>query len=348
MTFKLLTLAAIFAIAAPGPTSPDPLTTWPGFRGHNLSGVSPATKVPERWSQKENVKWVAPIAGNGWSSPIVWNDTVYVTSAIGKRAFKQPSPGLYGNDYIAELLQQGLSNEEMMKRVKARDSELPEESDELRYMLYALDVKTGKVKWEREAIRTLPFGGRHRKNTYASETPFTDGERIYVSFGQNVGLFCYSMDGTLLWKKQWTQQPIYLDFGTASSPVVHDGRVVLLHDNEKSSYITALDVKTGAELWTTPRAAGRVELLMDDAVRLEASPADRDRHDRSWADRLLRSRGEGAVARRRHVAVDSVAERLERDALCRNRFTGRRQPAVPGDQARGNRRHLAEARHDSQ
>ncbi len=132
MTFKLLALAAAFAIAAAGPASPDPLTTWPGFRGHNLSGISPATKVPERWSQKENVKWTAPIAGNGWSSPIVWGDTVYVTSAIGKKAFKQPSPGLYGNDYVAELLQQGLSNEEMMKRVKARDNELPEESDALR------------------------------------------------------------------------------------------------------------------------------------------------------------------------------------------------------------------------
>ena len=113
-----------------------------------------------------------------------------------------------------------------MKRAKARDSETPEESAELRYMLYALDAKTGKVKWEREAIKTLPFRGRHRKNTYASETPFTDGERLYVSFGQNVGLFCYTMDGKPLWKKQWTQQPIYLDFGTASSPVVHDGRVI--------------------------------------------------------------------------------------------------------------------------
>ena len=101
----------------------------------------------------------------------------------------------------------------------------------------------------------LPFGGRHRKNTYASETPFTDGERLYVSFGQNVGLFVYSMDGKLLWKKQWTPQPIYLDFGTASSPVVHDGRVYLLHDNETASYITALDAKTGEEVWTTPRPA---------------------------------------------------------------------------------------------
>jgi outer membrane protein assembly factor BamB len=253
MPLKLIVFVSLaLGIAASNP--PDPATTWPGFRGHNLSGVSPVTKIPDRWSEKENVKWTVEIAGNGWSSPIIWGDTVYVTSAIGKKAFKQPTAGLFGNDFIAEMVQQGLSQEEIMKRAKARDSETPEESAELRYMLYALDAKTGKVKWEREAIETLPFRGRHRKNTYASETPFTDGERLYVSFGQNVGLFCYTMDGKPLWKKQWTQQPIYLDFGTASSPVVHNGRVILLHDNETASYITALDAKTGAEIWTTPRS----------------------------------------------------------------------------------------------
>ena len=255
MTAKTLTLVATLAIATTPAAPPDPGTTWPGFRGHDLSGVSPSTRIPDRWSKTENVKWSIPVPGNGWSSPIVWGDTIYLTSAIGKKPFKQPTAGLYGNDYIAELAQQGLSNEEIMKRAQARDSETPEESSELRYMLYALDAKTGKVKWEREAIKTLPFGGRHRKNTYATETPFTDGERIYVSFGQNVGMFCFTMDGALLWKKQWQQQPIYLDFGTASSPVVHDGRVYLLHDNEKASYITALDAKTGAEVWNTPRAA---------------------------------------------------------------------------------------------
>ena len=255
MTAKTLTLVATLAIATTPAAPPDPGTTWPGFRGHDLSGVSPSTRIPDRWSKTENVKWSISVPGNGWSSPIVWGDTIYLTSAIGKKPFKQPTAGLYGNDYIAELAQQGLSNEEIMKRAQARDSETPEESSELRYMLYALDAKTGKVKWEREAIKTLPFGGRHRKNTYATETPFTDGERIYVSFGQNVGMFCFTMDGTLLWKKQWQPQPIYLDFGTASSPVVHDGRVYLLHDNEKASYITALDAKTGAEVWNTPRAA---------------------------------------------------------------------------------------------
>jgi outer membrane protein assembly factor BamB len=254
MNLKHFAIVALgLASAAAAPPAAD--LTWPGFRGHDMTGVAMSAKLPDRWSTTENVKWAAAIAGNGWSSPIVWGDTVYVTSAIGTKPFKQPTVGIYGNDYIAELKEQGLSNEEIMKRAMERDSETPEESAEIRYMLYALDARTGKVRWEREAIRMLPFRGRHRKNTYASETPFTDGERIYASFGQNVGLFCYSMDGKLLWKKQWPPQPIYLDFGTASSPVVHGGRVFLLHDNEKSSYITALDAQTGAEVWTTARAA---------------------------------------------------------------------------------------------
>jgi outer membrane protein assembly factor BamB len=218
-----------------------------------MSGVAPAGKVPERWSTTENVRWKIEVPGQGWSSPIVWGNTVFVTSGISGKPFKKPTPGLYGNDYIAQLQKEGLSNEEVMRRVRARDNESPEESDEIRYMVYALDARTGSVKWEQEAHRSKPSGGRHRKNTYASETPYTDGERLYVSFGQNVGLFCYSLTGTLLWKKQWPPQPIYLDFGTASSPTVHGGRIYLLHDSEADSYITSLDAKTGEELWRTSR-----------------------------------------------------------------------------------------------
>ena len=168
-----------------------------------------------------------------------------------------------------------------MRRVRARDNETPEESDEIRYMVYALDAGTGKIKWEREAHKARPSGGRHRKNTYASETPFTDGERLYVSFGQNVGLFCYTLDGTLLWKKHWPPQPIYLDFGTASSPTVHDGRVYLLHDSEADSYITALDAKTGEEVWRTARPrTGLAAIVVDDAVCLDEREAHRDRDAR--------------------------------------------------------------------
>ena len=246
----VLGVSAVVAAIA-GPAAPE--MTWPGFRGHEMSGIAPNARIPEQWDTTRNVKWAAPIAGNGWSSPIVWGDTVYVTSAVGTKPFKQPSTGLYGNDYIAELQAQGVTGAELLKKVQERDNEMPGEAAELRYMLYALDARTGKVKWEREAIKAVPGGGRHRKNTFASETPFTDGERIYASFGQNVGLFVFSMDGKPLWKKQWPPQPIYLDFGTASSPVVHDGRVYLLHDSEQQSCIIALDAKTGDEVWRTER-----------------------------------------------------------------------------------------------
>ena len=248
MFFSLLLLAT-----AAAPLAPE--LTWPGFRGHDMSGVAAKARIPEQWDTKKNVKWVVPVAGHGWSSPIVWGDTVYVTAAVGTKPFKKPSTGLFGNDYIAELQQQGVSGAELMKKVQERDNEMPDEASELRFMLYALDAKTGTVKWEREAVKMVPQGGRHRKNTFASETPFTDGERLYVSFGQNVGLYVFSMEGKPLWQKQFPPQPIYLDFGTASSPIVHDGRVYLLNDSEKLSYITALDARTGAEVWKTERPA---------------------------------------------------------------------------------------------
>jgi outer membrane protein assembly factor BamB len=177
---------------------------------------------------------------------------VIVTSAVSPGAFKQPSPGIYGNDYVAELQASGASDAEIMAKLRARDIESPDESGDLQFMVYSFEVTTGKLRWERLAFKGKPGGGRHRKNTYASETPSTDGERIYALFG-NVGLFCYSMDGTLLWTHRIDPQPRYLDFGTAASPVVHDGRVYILDDNQESSYIAAVDAKTGAVLWKTPR-----------------------------------------------------------------------------------------------
>ena len=243
-------IAAGAAIATLSSAAPP---EWPGFRGPDMSGLALHVKLPDRWSKTEHVKWSIAVPGRGWSSPIVAGGTVYVTSAIGSRPFKQPTPGIYGNDYIAELRAQGLSAAEVNKRLRARDNELPEESDAIRYMVYAFDARTGAPKWEREAYRGLPIGGRHRKNTYASETPFTDGERLYVSFGLNIGVFCYALDGTLLWKRTWPPQPIYLDFGTGSSPIAHDGRVYILQDSERQSFLTALDGRTGEDVWRVPR-----------------------------------------------------------------------------------------------
>ncbi len=224
---------------------------WPQFRGPGGSAVADGAKLPVAWSATQNVAWVADVPGNGWSSPVIAGDRVLLTTARG--AIKPASTGIFGNDYIAELKKQGLPDDEVNKRVIARDIEQTKEVEEVSYLVLAYDVASGKLLWEREAHRGKPFGGRHRKNTYASETPATDGERLFASFGGNVGLFCLSLAGDVRWQRTWEPQSIYLDFGTASSPIVHAGRVYLLRDSEGESFLTALDAKTGDVVWTTPR-----------------------------------------------------------------------------------------------
>jgi len=251
LRFAVVTLACLWGAIA----QPEDAVNWPQFRGANGGGVADSSRLPIRWSSAENVAWKAEIPGRGWSSPIVWGDRVYLTTAVNSGAFKAASTGIYGNDYVAELSKQGLSDDEVLKRLVARDIELASESDEVSYELIALDARTGQVVWQREAHRGKPPGGRHRKNTYASETPATDGERVYASFGGNVGVFCYSREGALLWKQTWAPQPIYLDFGTASSPVVHGGRVYQLHDNDGESFLVALEATTGALVWKAARTA---------------------------------------------------------------------------------------------
>ncbi|HET9371865.1 MAG TPA: PQQ-binding-like beta-propeller repeat protein [Vicinamibacterales bacterium] len=256
LSISIVPALALVAALSVGLRSAAP-DAWPGFRGPTADGRAGDADLPTAWSKTQNVTWSVAVPGRGWSSPIVWRDRIYVTSAIGSKPFKQPSPGLYGNDYIAELRAQGLPPDEINRRVRARDNEIPEESDTIRYMVYAFDLATGKLVWEREAHKGLPSGGRHRKNTYASETPVTDGERLYVSFGQNIGIFAFTLAGDLVWKRTWPPQPIYLDFGTASSPVLHGGRVILLQDSERDSFITAIDARTGADVWRTARPRGR-------------------------------------------------------------------------------------------
>lgn len=254
MRHPLLALAGCLLLTSAAHTAGP--ADWPQFRGPGGAGVADGSTLPERWNVtgRENVAWVTEIPGRGWSSPILWHGRVFVTSAISPGAFKAPSTGIFGNDYAAELEKQGLPESEIVKRVVGRDIELTSETGEISYTVFALDAATGGIVWKQEAHRGRPFGGRHRKNTYASETPATDGERLYASFGGNVGIFCYTLDGALLWTHTWPPQPIYLDFGTASSPVAHKGRVYQLHDNDGQSFLAALDANTGKEVWTVKRS----------------------------------------------------------------------------------------------
>ena len=250
---QLLSLVVLFITTLVPAPAPD--STWPQFRGPSGRAVSPVATLPTKWSTTINVAWAAEIPGRAWSSPIVWGDQIFVTTAISAGVFKQPSPGIYGNDYVAELERQGLSEAQIMEKLRLRDLESPAESGDVQLMVYGLDVATGKIRWQQQAHKGPPVGGRHRKNTYASETPSTDGERVYAMFG-NIGVFCYAMDGKPLWSYKIDPQPRYLDFGTAASPIVHDGRVYIQDDNEVSSYVAALDAKTGAVIWKTARTVG--------------------------------------------------------------------------------------------
>jgi outer membrane protein assembly factor BamB len=225
---------------------------WPAFRGPDANPVAAKGKLPEKWSKTENVEWTAEIPGRGWSSPIVDGRWVFLTTVVTEGKSKPPQIGTeYSNEYAAELIKQGLSEQEMLARLTARDIELPKEVM-LHYFLYCLDIQTGKVVWKQEFHSGQPPGGRHRKNSFSSETPVTDGKLVYV-YVANLGLYAFDMKGTQVWRTPLEAYPIYLDFGTGGSPALLGDMLVIVNDNEKQQFIAAFDKKTGKPLWRTNR-----------------------------------------------------------------------------------------------
>lgn len=228
---------------------------WPQFRGPESNPVGTHTRLADRWSKTENVEWSQEIPGRGWSSPIVTGGKVYLTTVTTEGKSKPPQAGTeYSNEYVAELRKQGLSMEEIVKRVTERDIELPSEV-KIHYFLYCLNLKTGKVEWTKEFHTGQPPGGRHRKNSFVSETPVTDGKFVYV-YVQNLGLWAFDLKGKQVWTTPLDQHPIYLDLGGGSSPVLADNLLIVLSDNQKQQYIAAFDKKSGKQVWRTNRDLG--------------------------------------------------------------------------------------------
>ena len=225
---------------------------WPMFRGPDANPVAGQGKLPEKWSKTENVEWAAEIPGRGWSSPIVFGHKVFLTTVTTEGKSKPPQIGTeYSNEYAAELMKQGLSEQEMIKRLMDRDIELPKEV-KLHYFLYCLDVTSGKVDWKQEFYSGQPPGGRHRKNSFASETPVTDGKLVYV-YITNLGIYAYDLAGAQVWHTPMEAYPIYMDFGTGASPVLWGDRLLIVDDNEKQQFIAAFDKNTGKPVWRTDR-----------------------------------------------------------------------------------------------
>lgn len=229
---------------------------WPQFRGPDSNPVGANAKLADRWSKTENVEWSQEIPGRGWSSPIVTGGKVYVTTATTEGTSKLPQIGTeYSNEYVAELQKQGLSMAQILERVQARDIELPTEV-KLHYFLYCLNLKSGKVEWQKEFHTGQPPGGRHRKNSFVSESPVTDGKFIYV-YAANLGLWAFDLKGKPVWSTPLEANPIYLDLGTGSSPALAGNLLVIVNDNEKQQYIAAFDKKTGKQVWRTNRELAR-------------------------------------------------------------------------------------------
>lgn len=228
---------------------------WPQFLGPESNPVGKNVRLAERWSKTENVEWSQEIPGRGWSSPIVTGGKVYLTTVTTEGKSKSPQTGTeYSNEYVAELQKQGLSMQEIVKRVTERDIELPNEVV-LHYYLYCLDLKSGKVEWTREFHTGRPPGGRHRKNSFASETPVTDGKFIYL-YVANLGLWAFDLKGKQVWTTRLEAQPIYLDLGTGSSPALAGNLLIILTDNQKQQYIAAFGKLTGKQVWRTNRDLG--------------------------------------------------------------------------------------------
>jgi len=210
--------------------------SWPSFRGPWASGVAEGQNLPDEWNGKtgQNILWHTPIPGLAHSSPIVWGNRVFVTSAISSDPKASFRPGLYG------------------------DGDASKDRSRHRWMLYALDKQTGKVLWDRVAYEGEPLEKRHIKATYANSTPATDGRIVVAWFGSQ-GVYAYDINGKFLWKVDLGRLdfgaydvPTY-EWGSASSPIIWKDLVILQCDTQTDSFIIALNANTGETVWKTDR-----------------------------------------------------------------------------------------------
>ena len=222
----------ILLLCSPDGLLGQSLEHWPQFRGPEARGVADEPNLPEHWSATENVAWKTELPGRAWSSPIVWGDRIFLTTAISSEELESPKKGLYFGGNRPE----------------------PREVEEERGVV-CLDLQSGKVLWKQTVHRGEADTPIHLKNSFASETPTTDGERVYAYFG-NLGLYCLDFEGRPVWTKPFEPRATRNGWGTAASPVLHEDRLYILNDNDDESYLLCLDKRTGKEIWRKVRDEG--------------------------------------------------------------------------------------------
>ena len=253
---RRISLAVVAAVCAGiAATASSSAGNWPQWRGPDGSGISKEKNLPAEWSTTKNIKWKTPIDGRGHSSPIVWGNKIFVTTAIegdvvpGAKAPKH----MLGDKEFVHPDSIGANKKHTFKVI-------------------ALNRDTGKILWQAVAFEGTPYDDRHRKSSYAASTPATDGNMVFAFFGSE-GLYAYDFNGKLAWKADLGKMGT-VGMGTGTSPIVFENFVIVQCDEEngQASFIVALDKKTGKEVWKTPRkiqVSWSTPLLVKTAKRAE-------------------------------------------------------------------------------
>ena len=205
---------------------------WHHWRGPDANGVSTTARPPVQWSPTNNIQWKVPVEGNGSSTPIIWGNKLFILTAINTG---EVDPGLP-------------RPEDQPKRMFG----ITHPNSLYEFIVLCLDRHTGKVLWRQTATKLIPHEGAHRDNNFASASPTTDGERLYCWFG-SAGLFCYDLDGNKLWERNLGKIKMGASLGEGCSPVVHDGKIVIVRDHSRQSSIEVLNAKNGKLLWMVER-----------------------------------------------------------------------------------------------
>jgi outer membrane protein assembly factor BamB len=232
--FVALTLAAAaLPLGAQAPQAGERF--WPQWRGPLASGAAPHARPPIEWSETKNVRWKTALPGRGSSTPIVWGDLVFVTTALPidkplKPRTPPPAPDAdrRGNPAVSPA------------------------SQSQAFIVMAIGRDDGKVRWQTTVREEFPHEGSHKDGTFASPSAVTDGERLYASFGSR-GLYCLDLKGKLLWEKDLGLMTTKMSFGEGASPALHGEHLIVNWDHEGDSFVAAFERKTGKELWRTSR-----------------------------------------------------------------------------------------------
>lgn len=243
---------------------------WPQFRGPDANLVASAKNLPDTWSETENIRWSAELEGESWTSPVIWGNKVFVASAVPVKTSPEqerqqgprPQPQAQAQTQAQTQAQAGNAGSQGAAPPPQSRPERPDPRDDKSYLedvyrweVSCLDLASGEILWKTVAREGSPGMKKHRATNYASETPVTDGKRLYVYFGMN-GLYCYDLDGALLWEKDLGAHYTLNGWGTGSSPVLYKGSLFVQVDNEDESFVVALDAKSGEELWKKDRDEG--------------------------------------------------------------------------------------------